>query len=185
MPDLLISTGCAGALRPDLAAGDHVIATTIACLRSSERIPLDAATRNVLRGAAADAGVPVSLGPIACSDGVLATRREREAVAASSGALAVEMEGAGIAVEARAAGIPLVAVRAILDPIDADLGVPAGMLDPETGRVRALALLRHVASNGAALPQLRALQRMMAAARSSLERFFTALWAKDWGESQA
>jgi adenosylhomocysteine nucleosidase len=184
-PDLFISTGCAGALRADLAAGDLVIATTLACLRSAERIAVDAGPRNLLRRAAADAGVPSSLGPIACSDGVLATREEREAVAASSGAIAVEMEGAGIAAEARAAGIPLVAVRAILDPIDADLGVPGTMLDPETGRVRVGAFLRHVASDGNALPRLRALHRMMGAARSSLERLCTALWAKEWGESQA
>jgi len=131
-----LAFGCAGALVPDLRAGDLVVATEVLALDAAascaQRLP---AAGTALAAWAAAAGLSARLGPMASSAVVLADPAAK-ARAARSGALVVEMEALALAAAAGARGVPFASLRVVLDEVGEavpDLG-PA--LDEATGEVR-------------------------------------------------
>jgi len=172
--NLFLSTGCAGALAPELGPGDLAVATTVIGTPSGERFETDATTRARVRTAAERVAVRTTVGPLLCSGTVLGTAVAKQTAAAETGAVAVEMEGAAIGAGAQQMGVPFAAVRAILDTASTELDTSAGFVDPQTGGVRPLPLLRYVARRPSRLPYLMGLQRMTVAAQRSLEQFFKA-----------
>jgi adenosylhomocysteine nucleosidase len=175
--DCFVSTGCAGALAPDLVPGDLAVATTVISTPSGAHFETDAAYSRRIHAAAARAALRTTIGPVLSSPTALVTPAAKQAVAAATGTVAVEMEGAGIGACAQAAGIPFVVVRAILDTASTELHGSGMFVDPQTGAVRPWPLLRYLARRPAAAAHLLALQRMMAAAQRSLERVFARLLA--------
>lgn len=170
---LFLSTGCAGALAPELAPGDLTVATCIVGDASDGRFETDAPQRAHVRRVADGAGLRVTEGPVLCSPHMLASV-DAKRTAAVRGSVAVEMEGAAIAACAAETGIPFVSVRAILDTADTELRHAGKFIDPRSGAVRPLALASYLAMHPGALPDLLAMQRMMKAAQASLETFFAA-----------
>ena len=171
--DLFLSTGCAGALAPDLVPGDLAIATAVIGNASGAQYETDPVHRERARVAAQRAALRAVVGPVLCSSRVLASVAAKQAAAASTGSVAVEMEGAAIGALAQRAGVPFASVRAILDAATTELP-EAELLDQQTGTVRPLDVMRYLARQPGALSQLVALRRMMTAAQSSLEKFFQA-----------
>jgi adenosylhomocysteine nucleosidase len=170
--DLFLSTGCAGALSPELVPGDLAIATAVVGNASGARYETDPAHRERARLAAQRAALRTIVGPVLCSERVLASVAAKQAAAASTGSVAVEMEGAAIGALAQRAGVPFVSVRAILDAATTELPETGTFLDPQTGTVRPLDVMRYLARQPGAISQLVALRRMMVAAQRSLEQFF-------------
>jgi adenosylhomocysteine nucleosidase len=170
--DLALSTGCAGALAPELTTGDVVVASAIVG-DDGVRFDTDAPHSERLRRAAARAALRCRAGLVLCSREVLATAAAKRA-AAARGAIAVEMEGAPIAVAAARAGSAFVSVRTILDTADTELPHVGRVIDPQHGAVKPLALARYLATHPGALPALLAIQQMRRAAEASLEWFFGA-----------
>jgi len=179
--DLFLSTGCAGALVPSLMPGDLSIATTV--VGNASRYDTDPATRSRLQLCADRAGLRTILAPVLCSAHVLSSAAAKREAATTTGAVAVEMEGAAIARCAAGAGVPFASVRAILDRSDTELDGSTPFLDPASGAVRPLALAGYLAAHPGALPGLLALQRMMAAARASLEKLFETFLAEAAGDT--
>jgi len=180
--DLFLSTGCAGALVPSLVPGDVTIATTVVGDSPTNRCDTDAPTRSHLQRCADRAGLRTILAPVLCSAHVLSSAAAKREAAITTGAVAVEMEGTAIAHGAARAGVPFASVRAILDRSDTELDGSTPFLDPASGAVRPLALAGYLAAHPGALPGLLALQRMMAAARASLEKLFESFLA-DGGDT--
>ncbi len=184
--ELMVSTGCAGGLAPELAPGDLVVATGIAFDPESyiptaesrdHAFPTDPAVRAGAMRAAADAGLRCAEGAVWCSSTVLATAADKRA-AAARGLIAVEMEGAAIADCAGGARLPFLSVRSILDGVDHDLHLGGQFTDPASGNLKAATLAAYLATHPGALPELLALQRMQRAAEQSLAMFF-ARWLDD------
>jgi len=169
--DLIVSTGCAGGLAPELRPGDLVLATAIVCDGRSAGYGTDAARRAGALRTAAAADLHAVEGAVLCSASALVSASEKRA-AAAGGAIAVEMESDPIAARAAAARIPFLSVRAVLDGADHELFVPESLTDATSGAVRPLAVARYIASHPGVIPELVALQRMQRAASVSLERFF-------------
>ena len=125
-------TGVAGALLPDLRPGDVVVATEL-------RTP-DGDTVRALPGAALLAaelsrnGLTVRTGPLLSSPTVVRSARDR-AVAAATGAIAVDMESAHVA--ALLPHHPVAVVRTIAD---------TGQRGMVLGGIRAVAALRGIRS---------------------------------------
>ncbi len=170
--DLIVSTGCAGALAPDLLPGDLAVASAIID-NGGAHFETNITQREQIRRAAVRAALHVAAGPVLCSPHVLATEAEKYA-AAAHGAIAVEMEGAPIAASAGHAGIPFVSVRAILDTAATELPHLGKVIDPQNGKLRPWALASYLATQPGALPALLAMQDMRRAAQSSLDKFFAA-----------
>lgn len=110
---LVASTGFAGGVRPGFRVGDLVLATEV----------VEAGTGRRRKAAAGPAGLNGS-----CSAGLFVTVErplrdsvEKREIGLRYGAVAVEMETAGVARAAEEAGVPWVALRAILDPMEAPL----------------------------------------------------------------
>ena len=173
--DLVVSTGCAGALHDALGPGDLTVATSV--MSATETFETDRDVRERMRTVAERAALSPALGAVLCSPIVLATAAAKRA-AAAGGAIAVEMEGAPIASCAARAAIPFAAVRAILDAARSELRHVGAFVEPSTGRVRPLRLARYLARHPSAVPDLLAMQRMMTAAQRSLHRFFDA-WLRE------
>jgi adenosylhomocysteine nucleosidase len=119
-PRLVISCGFSGALAPSLASGDLVLASSVR-EDGGESIavakPLLRAARQALGEAQETAPAE---GEILCTTRVAATRDEKRALA-RPGRLAVDLESWPAARAAEQAGIPWLAIRVVLDRLDADL----------------------------------------------------------------
>jgi len=169
--DVLLSTGCAGALLPSLVPGDLVVATAVVGNPSGERFETNPAWRERVVGNIERAHLPITAGPMLCSREVLATAAAKQA-AAAQGFIAVEMEGAAIGAQAAAIGVPFAAVRAILDRADAELPHASKFVDATSGAIKPLALAREVVAHPGIVSDLLAIRRMMQAAQMSLGRLF-------------
>jgi nucleoside phosphorylase len=166
----VVSAGCAGGLDPTLMAGDLVIASAVHDDCATAPAVPDAAARARALAAAGSAGLRACEGALLCSSTPLLSAEAKRG-AAAAGAIAVEMEAAPIAALAAVAGIPFLSVRAILDGAGDQLPADAGVIDPDSGAVRPLALAAWAATHPGAVLALRRMQR---AAQDSLERFFRA-----------
>lgn len=175
---LFVSTGCAGALAPELAPGHLTIATAIVDSSSGRRFEADANQHQRARRAAERAALRTTAAAVLCSAQMLATATAKRAAAAQSGAVAVEMEGAPIAACAARAGVPFVSVRAILDTAATELRHGGKFIDQENGTLKPLALAGYLATHPRVLPDLLALQRMRNAVQASLDKFFSAWFAE-------
>ena len=174
---VFFSTGCAGALAPDLIPGDLAVATEVIGDTSGRRFAADPYHCERARSAAHRLGLRATAGPVLCSPHALTTVFAKRA-AAAEGSIAVEMEGAPIAARAAAAGIPFVSVRAILDTADMELPHAGKFIEPQSGTINPLALASYLLTHPGALPGLMGMQRMRNAAQLSLEKFFGA-WLGD------
>ncbi|HWE23779.1 MAG TPA: hypothetical protein VG496_07535 [Myxococcales bacterium] len=116
-PRVVLSCGFAGALDASLAPGDLVIATEV---RDAAGDAVAAAGSLRRRAAGALENVRCAQGPIVCTATVAATVEEKRALAASGG-IAVDMESYAIARAAADAGVPWLALRAIVDSLESPL----------------------------------------------------------------
>lgn len=113
---LLISFGIAGALRPGVRTGDLLIPTSVH-LEDGDILDTDLNVRMRLVQMAREALQELTIleDPILATNRLLGGVKEKLSAGQASGAAAVDMESHKIALVARAAGIPNIVVRAVLD----------------------------------------------------------------------
>ena len=136
----LLSFGLAGGLVADLAPGDLLLPETVV-MPDGAGSATDASWRERLAARLRQAAVAVRSAPVAGSEHVVATPDAKRALAARSGAAAVDMESHAVAEVAIAAGLPFLVVRAIADRADQAIPRAArGAIDAQ-GDVRHLAVI--------------------------------------------
>jgi adenosylhomocysteine nucleosidase len=170
--DLFISAGCAGALGAELQPGDLVVADTIHA--EGVRFDADAHFRKLAGEICEQQRLRWHAGGVLTSPTVLTTVAARSDAVGHSGAVAVEMEAAAIARVAAEHGIAFGEIRGVLDSADVELHESGDFMNPETGRLRPLEVLKFVATRPGAAAHLLELRRMMVATEGSLSRFFAA-----------
>jgi len=116
-PGLVVSCGFSGGLDAALAAGDLVLATAV---RSASGDAFAAPESPRQAAAAALDGLRCIQGELVCASSVAASPEEKRALA-RPGALAVDMESYLVAQAAAEAGVPWLALRAIVDPLESSL----------------------------------------------------------------
>jgi len=160
----LLSWGFAGALVPDLAPGTVIAPERI---EGEDPGPIDPNWRRRLL-ATAGAGSGIIGGKLAHSDSTLEGPAQKRRLALETGAVAVDQESAAVAAAAVRAGVPFLAIRAILDPVDFRLPPRLTKMAEYWGAVPAtwalLTLLRHPAE----LRYLARLARPLRQAKRSL-----------------
>lgn len=140
-PQMLISTGYAGALDPALAIGAIVVATNFpgGLLLPTYR-SLDASAAG--SGGEFCAAEQFVHGPLTTQPNAAETPAQKAELARATGAIAVDMESAVIAVECARSAVPLLVLRAISDRAADSLPVPLDRCyDLTRQRPRPLALV--------------------------------------------
>jgi nucleoside phosphorylase len=128
-PDVCISSGLVGALRPDLHHGEVLVAARV--LRSDTSQSL--ATSLALMTAAVKSGA-TSVKAFVTNGGIIGDARSKQSM--SSLGDAVEMESFHVLSSVSAARIPSVAIRAVSDTVDQDLPLDFAEVVDRAGRVR-------------------------------------------------
>ncbi len=150
----LVSWGCAAALSPTLKSGDVCLPAEIVDGHTG-RWAATALWHQRARQALEDAAGAVCSERLLSAERLAVSAAHKRDLAATSGAVAVDMESAAVASVASAFEMPFIAVRAIADP--ADMALPRAVVSATdaTGAVSRAALLsellRHPGEIGALL----------------------------------
>jgi adenosylhomocysteine nucleosidase len=136
----LLSFGTAGGLAAAMAPGDVVIPETIV-FRDARMLATDGAWRMRLIAACDAAGQGVVGGRLLTTPQTLLNAGIKYLAHTQSGAVAVDQESSAVAAVAARHGLPMLAVRAIVD--DAEATLPLAVIDgvDAYGRPKAAALL--------------------------------------------
>jgi len=135
--DVLLFTGVAGAVNPELKIGDLVVASKLAqhdlditifghpygyVPGGSVFVEADRDLIALSKAVAKEMDVDIKEGIIATGDQFIASEERKEFIAKTFGADALEMEGASVAVVCDALGVPFFILRSISDSADMDAG---------------------------------------------------------------
>jgi adenosylhomocysteine nucleosidase len=153
LPKLMISAGFAGALDDRLAVGDVLLGENFSDPRP----------------AAAVQDASIQRGKLVSSEAILDSPAERERLATTTGAIAVDMETQAVHASCRLLGVPMLSLRAITDtprlPFPAP---PAVLFDLEEQRTNAARLAGYLMTHPLAIPKLVAFAKRVKIARRRL-----------------
>jgi adenosylhomocysteine nucleosidase len=175
-PDLLISTGLAGALDAALHPGDIVVARTSVVNDRSLKTESDAGLLDL----AAQAGALV-VNVFLTSETIVATAREKQLLSVSGSV--VEMETTYVLAEAVRRQVPAVAVRSISDTAEEDLPVDFQRIADSRGHVKVGGLLKELVLHPHRLPLLVRFGQQSRASSEALADFldrYISLIAEKW-----
>jgi nucleoside phosphorylase len=154
--DCLISTGFAGALNDNLQIGDLLLAENFSTVDLSK-------TRTSL------SGLPIHIANLLTVPALIDSPEERNKLALTSGAVAVDMETEFIARACIAHSVPLLSLRVISDTPRELFPAPANVLfDIERQQTQMLKLATHLLAHPAHIPRLVQFARRIARARKIL-----------------
>jgi adenosylhomocysteine nucleosidase len=164
-PRAVVHLGCAGGLAPGVKTGDALRCDRL--LREGhETLELPAT-----------AGLSLPRGASLTVDRVVTSAEEKRALFERTGAQVVEMESWHAASTARALGLELTCVRAVVDAHDEVLPDLTRALD-EVGRPRPLRFISTLARNPRAIAALPRLARTFGEAQAALARVVAQLLAR-------
>ncbi len=159
-PDLLISAGWAGALRPEIKAGAIVVPETVIDVADGRAFRTFCGAGTLVTGAA------------------IASPHEKRDLVARFSAQAIDMEAAAVGAVAQEAAVKFLAVKAIFDEFDFPL--PSfERFHNSRGRFRYGRFLAHAALRPGLWPKLRLMERRASGAAQALSSFLEKLLASD------
>ena len=154
--DCLISAGFAGALNDDLRVGDLLLAENFSTVDLSERW-------------SSLSSLGIHMANLLTVPALIDSREERNKLARTSGAVAVDMETEFIARVCAACGIPLLSLRVISDTPHHLFPAPADVVfDIERQQTHMLKLATHLLAHPTRIPRLVQFARRIACARKIL-----------------
>jgi adenosylhomocysteine nucleosidase len=115
--DLMIGSGLAGALRPNIVVGDVIVQSADPALIRAAETTLK------------ECEIPFHVGPLVTVSSPVLTPQARRELALKSNAIAVDMESQTIAALCRERGIPFLAMKGVSDGVDDDLSPILGGFD--------------------------------------------------------
>ena len=171
----VLSAGVAGALDPDLRAGDLLLCETLVSGADPQALVVlsDAALLEAAASAAARAGLRVRRGRSLTVDRIAGDPAAKAELRLTTGADVVEMESHRAGRIATEKGLPFVAARAVLDEAGDPLPELPGLVAPD-GSTRIWAVLPYLAAHPQRLPLLLRLARCQRRALETLGLFLEA-----------
>jgi nucleoside phosphorylase len=153
--DYLISAGFAGALNDRLQPGDLLLAKNLSTVRTEENFFLSS--------------LQIHMADLLTVPAVIDSREERNKLALTSGAVAVDMETEFIARACAAHGIPVLSLRVISDTPTELFPAPANVLfDIDRQQTRMPKLAAYLVAHPHRIPRLIQFARRIARARKIL-----------------
>jgi adenosylhomocysteine nucleosidase len=147
IPDLVISSGLAGALKEGLKPGDLIVPQKVRTLRNDANADADLA----LRAQAIQQGAsPIE--NLITVDRIVPTATEKERL--SFFGEAVDMESALIMSHFATAGVPILTIRAISDAADEDLPIDFDRCLTRQGAIKPMSLVNAIVKRPSKLPNL-------------------------------
>ena len=154
--DLLISTGFAGALSDELKVGDLLLAKNFSTIDLNER-------------GSSFSSLPIRIADLLTVRALIDSNDERNKIARTSGAAAVDMETEFIARACAEHGIPLLSLRVITDTPSEPFPAPPNVLfDIEQQQTRFLTVATFFIARPNRVPQLIQFARRIARVRKIL-----------------
>ena len=135
----------------------------------------DGALMDSVRRGLEQSGLPYHQGKLLTVSSPLLTPNEKGTAGASSGALAVDMEGHGMARAALEHGTPFLALRVVLEPVDCPLPAFVGDIVADQGRHELRHTLRWASTHPAGIPRLVSLAYRARRAQQALRQATHAL----------
>jgi adenosylhomocysteine nucleosidase len=177
---LAISAGFAGALLPESAVGETMVATSVVpgtfdgtWREAGDSIVCDDAVIRAIQAAAAQVGATIRSGPMVSITTVLFRGTDKQQVRRSTGAIALDMESAAIGTVARAHGVPFAVIRTVSDTAAEDLPLDFNVFLKPWGWPRGIAALLLAPSSVIGLNRLRRSSRLAAGTLAAVG----AVWA--------
>lgn len=177
---LMVSSGFAGSVNPEVAVGDLVIGKQV--LYSSRdifqeeihidtRLSCDVPTVALAVTLSSADNFKSHCGDILSVDKIVHQSSMKKHIGTRTSAIAVDMESFAIAERANAMGIPFVVVRAISDGVEEDLEIGENMVTRE-GKVSIPATARYLLNKPHHIPYLNRLRKQTKMATNTLSSFF-------------
>jgi adenosylhomocysteine nucleosidase len=161
--DCLISAGFAGALNDKLHAGDLLVAENFSTVQQNN-------TRSAL------GSFSIHRANLLTVPSIIDSIEERQKIAQTTGAAAIDMETEFIARACVEHGIPMLSLRVITDTPREPLPAPAKVLfDLDQQRTSMMKLALHLSKHPSAIPRLIAFARRIARAREKLTKALVAV----------
>jgi nucleoside phosphorylase len=161
--DYLISAGFAGALHDQLQPGELLLAKNFSTIHSTENL-------------SSLSGLPVHIADLLTVPALINSGEERNKLALTSGAVAVDMETEFIARACAAHGVPLLSLRVISDTPKELFPAPTDVLfDIERQQTQMLKLAAYLVAHPHRIPRLVQFARRIARARKVLANALIAL----------
>jgi nucleoside phosphorylase len=159
----LISAGFAGALSDELQIGDLLLAENLSTIQLTE-------ARSAL------SSFPIHDGHLLTVPSIIDSIEERQKIARTTGAAAIDMETEFIARACAEHGIPLLSLRVVSDTPSEPFPAPAKILfDVERQRTNPIKLSLHLLRHPPAIPRLILFARRIARARETLANAIVAV----------
>ncbi|GFO72648.1 adenosylhomocysteine nucleosidase [Bathymodiolus japonicus methanotrophic gill symbiont] len=163
----LISWGCAGALSPQLKAGDLVVPADILTRDNIQLTTHKQWSRKVID--LLDKTIKHTQATLLESDTVIGQACDKNRLYLTTQAIAVDMESAAVAQLAQQAQLPFIAIRSIVDPAQLDLPGAIDYAMTDSGVISIRKLLRYLCSHPGDLPRLITLGMHFNAAKKTLK----------------
>ena len=185
-PDLLVSTGVAGGLSPDLPPGALVIADSVLELHAEQGTHnlrtawACAQNRNdAIRGIFSRAGLQARSGQMLTSREPVPDGSGKKALHQQTASLSVDMESAAVAAIAVKAGLPFFALRAVCDT--SGQAVPPELYQclQDDGRIGYSRIIKNVLKRPQLLKELLALGLNYKRALASLKKAWGVIFQND------
>ncbi|MBM2833098.1 MAG: 1 protein [Candidatus Brocadiaceae bacterium] len=177
---LMVSSGFAGSVNPEVGVGDLVIGKHV-LYSSQEELEREIQIDSTLSCDTSIADLAVRLcnnevfkshyGDILTVNKIIRQASLKKHVGNQTSAIAVDMESFAIAERAHAMGIPFVVTRAISDGVDEDLEIRENMVT-KGGNVNISATARHLLNKPHHIPYLNRLRKQTKSATDTLSAFF-------------
>ncbi|MEE9423356.1 MAG: phosphorylase [Methylococcales bacterium] len=130
---VLISWGCAGALDPELSAGDFILPSQV-CDENNTAIDTSKRWNNQLQ-TLLSAAKTIHSGLLVQAPSMITSTRQKQSLFKTTTAIAVDMESYSIANYARENDLPFIACRAIADSAQTELPQPVIDAMDQQGRI--------------------------------------------------
>ena len=177
---LMISSGFAGSVNPQVGVGDLIIGKHVLAslrevseeeIRIDSTLPCDASVVELAVKLCSTNSLRFHCGDILSVDKIIRQSSLKRHIGKQTSAIAVDMESFAIAERANAMGIPFVIVRAISDGMDEDMEIGENMVT-KGGGVNISATARYLLNKPHRIPYLNRLRKQTRLATNTLSTFF-------------